>query len=166
MLAVDPPKTEISSPGDLLKAGLVANEIAAKNAFADYRSRKAINTIVRQDGDLALFAEFLRSMNLTPGELATQPKAWRGITWGLVQGFVRWQLAQGYAVSSINIRLSTVKAYARLAAKAGALDITEMTLIRSVQGYSHKETKTIDEQRQDVEVPTRKGYKKSNAVSL
>lgn len=150
----------------LAEAGQIANEIAARSVFSDYRGRKAANTITRQDGDLALFADYLRSVGLTPGDFATDPTAWQGVTWGLVEGFARWQLAQGFAVSSVNVRLSTVKTYAKMAAKAGALDVNECAMIRAVQGYSRKEGKRVDENREASETPTRKGSKKALAVVL
>lgn len=150
----------------LTLAGIVANDIAARNVFIDYQSRKAKNTLRRQANDLALFADFLRVTGLQVGDFTNDPETWRGMTWGLVEGFTRWQLQEGYAVPSVNVRLATVKSYARLALKAGAMTDTEYALIRSVQGYSHKESKRIDEQRQSAEIATRKGYKKAAAVSI
>jgi integrase len=64
-------------------------------------------------------------------------------------------------VGSVNVRLSTVKTYAKLAMKAGTLDATEYALIRAVSGYSHKEGKRIDEGREAADVPTRAGHKKA-----
>lgn len=104
--------------------------MAARHTLAGYRSRKAANTLRRQDADLALFARFLGETGVIVGDLGTQPEAWEGVTWGLVEGFVRWQLQQGYSVGSVNVRLSTVKAYAKLALKAGTLSATEYALIR------------------------------------
>ncbi|MDL1911524.1 site-specific integrase [Chloroflexi bacterium CFX6] len=150
----------------LTKAGQVANDIAARSVFVDYQARKARNTLRRQANDLALFADYLRVAGVPVGDFAQDPEAWRGVTWGLVEGFARWQLQEGYAVPSVNVRLATVKTYARLALKAGALDSTEYALIRAVQGYSHKESKRIDEQRTAAELPTRKGHKKAEAVSI
>lgn len=150
----------------LTLAGQVANDVAARSVFMDYQSRKAKNTLRRQVNDLALLAEYLSAAGLRVGDFTADPESWRGITWGLVEGFARWQLQEGYAVPSVNVRLATVKSYARLAMKAGALTATEYALIRSVQGYSHKEGKRIDEQRQGAELATRKGAKKSAAVSI
>lgn len=147
-------------------AGQTANDIAARSVFVDYQARKAANTLRRQANDLALFADFLRGAGLSVGSFTSDPEAWRGVTWGLVEGFTRWQLQAGYAVPSVNVRLATVKTYARLALKAGALNSTEYALIRAVQGYSHKESKRIDEQRQTAEIATRKGHKKAAAVSI
>ncbi len=50
--------------------------------------------------------------------------------------------------------------------KAGALDSMQYALIKSVQGYSFKEGKRIDDQRREADLATRKGAKKSGAVSI
>lgn len=155
-----------NEPHAIAIAGQAANDIASRSAFVDYQSRKAKNTLRRQSADLALFAQYLRLAGLQVGDFSQDPLAWRGITWGLVEGFARWQLQQGYAVASTNVRLATVKTYARLALKAGVLDQTEHAMMTTVKGYSHKEGKRIDEQRKVAELPLRIGNKKSVAVSI
>src|SRR5688500_2230879 len=134
----------LPSDSPIVIAGQAANQAAALATFTDYRTRKAPNTIRRQDADLQLFADYLKATGVPVGNLAEDPPAWLGITWGLVEGFVKWQLLQGYAVDSVNVRLSTVKQYAQLALKAGALDVAEYAMIRTVKGYSHKEKPNID----------------------
>jgi len=156
----------ISDINLLARAGEAANHAASRSVFKDYQSRKAKNTLRRQANDLALFSNFLKGAGLRAGNFEKDPKAWGGITWGLVEGFARWQLQNGYAVPSVNVRLATVKTYAKLAMKAGALDSTQCALIKSVQGYSYKEGKRIDDQRREADLATRKGAKKSEAVSI
>ncbi len=90
------------------------------------------------------------------------PAAWQGVTWGLVEGFVKWMLNQGYSVASVNNRLSAVKVYARLAAKAGVILPTEHALIREVRGYGRTEGKRVDEVREK----SRVGMKKEEALVL
>ncbi len=90
------------------------------------------------------------------------PAGWRGITWGLVEGFVKWLLNQGYSVTSVNNRLSAVRVYARLAAKAGVIPPSEHALIREVRGYGVTEGKRVDEKRPF----TRIGHKKEEAIVL
>jgi hypothetical protein len=158
--------TRADLPSALALAGRAANEAAAAHVFEDYRSRKAANTLRRQDAGLELFAVFLRMAGVGIGDLAHDPNAWRGVTWGLVEAFVKWQLQQGYSVSTCNVRLSTVKTYARLAMKAGTLDPTEYALIRAVSGYSRKEGKRIDEARTETGQETRLGNKKAEPKSL
>lgn len=150
----------------LVIAGQAANKEAARSTFREYRNRKAANTIRRQDADLALFTEYLQSGGILISDFANDPNSWQGITWGLVEGFVKWQLLKGYAVDSVNVRLSTVKQYAQLALKAGILGVSEYAMIRTVKGYSHKETKRIDEMRRADGLNTRKGTKKAHAVVI
>ncbi len=90
------------------------------------------------------------------------PAAWQGVTWGLVEGFVKWLLQQGYSLASVNNRLSAVKVYARLATKAGTILPAEHALIREVRGYGRTEGKRVDEVRPKVRV----GNKKEEAIVL
>lgn len=160
--------TELSTV--LADVGQAANEAAAASAFADYRSRKANNTLRHQDADLETFARYLAQAtggDAPTGEaLATSPDAWRGMTWGLVDGFCKWLLLQGYAVGTVNVKLSTVKTYCKLAAKAGAVTAQELAMIRTVSGYSRKEGKRVNEKREEADIPTRLGDKKAEPVTL
>jgi integrase len=170
------PPTEITPtpPGQAL-ANRRAGVKAAALLFADYVERKSANTLRRQRDDLALFGEYLLEERLKALEEAGQPQipleplhlevhaeAWRGITWETVEDFKLWQLGRGYSVGSINVRLATIRAYARLVARAGILDETEYRLIKDVQGYSRKDGVHIDEKRST----TRVGAKKAQAVSM
>ncbi len=148
----------------MIVAGQVANQHAAAGVFDDYQSRKSSNTRRRHGADLALFAAFLGDVGLTldPASLQTDPGAWVGVTWGIVEGYKRWMVAQGYAVASINSRLSTIKTYAQLAFRAGAIGETEAAMIRAVEGYSHKDGRHLDE----VRSVTRRSVKKATAVTI
>lgn len=157
---------EPATQTDLQVAGQVANYHAAQRRFDDYLSRKAENTIIAQRTDLFHFATYLQAAGISnrPNEdqLQTDPLAWRGVTWGLVDGFVKWQLAQGHAITSINRRLSTIKVYAKLASQAGMLDPQELALIRTVTGYAKGEARRIDARRP----VTRVGDKKRTPVRI
>ena len=100
-----------------------------------------------------------QACNIPAGDFATDPLAWRGVTWGLVEGFIKWQLLEGYAVDSVNVRLSTVKTYAQLALKAGALGVQEYAMITTIKGYGHKEKPNIDGERKAEGVGTRRTIK-------
>jgi integrase len=171
MTTLDVALIPTGAPSAVALAGQVANGAAARGLFADYRARKAENTRRRQDDGLALFAAFLgdpqpRGAGIpgapTAGELAGDPAAWQGVTWGLVAGFARWLLASGYAVGTVNGHLSTVKTYARLAMQAGALDRGEYVAIRAILGYTRTEGKRIDEGRPVARI----GRKKADPVAL
>lgn len=90
------------------------------------------------------------------------PVAWQGVTWGLVEGFVKWLLNKGYSLASVNNRLSAVKVYARLAARAGVIPPAEHALIREVRGYGSTEGKRVDEVREQIRVD----HKKEEAIVL
>jgi integrase len=150
----------------MTQAGQVANQAAARGVFEDHLITKANNTERRKRADLALFETFLQSVGVPAIGLFADPRAWRGITWGLVKAFQSWQLKQGYAIASINGRLSTVRTYARLAAQSGAITEAESILIASVKGFAHKEAKHIDERRRAEGLQTRVGTKKTEAVSI
>ena len=87
----------------------MANRAAEHRVFADYHARKAPQTLRRKKADLLLFWEYLEAAGIPTGELMHDPNEWAGMTWGLVAGFVEWQLQQGYAINFINARLATVK---------------------------------------------------------
>lgn len=147
------------------EAGQVANQVAGNHVFADYLSRKSSNTLRAHRADLDTFCAFLADagVHCEGGEvLQTDPTAWAGVTWGLVQSFVKWCLSQGVSIATVNRRLSTVKAYAALAAKVGILERSELAMIKDVAGYSHKERNRVDEKRGQ----TRTGHKKATNTTI
>ena len=161
------PGQELAIAAAVMRAvGEAANEAAEAHVFADYLERKAENTRIAQLADLRLFATYLASIAggvaMPSGEaLQTTGAAWAGVTWGLVAAFVEWLKREGYAVGTINRALSTVKGYAKLAAKAGAVTTHELALIRVVAGYGGKEARRMDAARVDAGAPTRRGQKKA-----
>lgn len=147
--------------------GQLANQAAAAWSFIDYRARKSANTLRTHDAALALFAQFLidrgaAGAQLDAVALASDPAAWRGVTWGIVEGFKLDLLNKGYAIGAVNNRLSTIRVYARLASKAGAIPADEFILIKAVEGYGVTEGKRVDERRPRARV----GPKKAAAVGL
>jgi integrase len=148
----------------LAQAGRLADEIAARNVFVRYRERKAPDTVRRHRADLNLFTTYLQQLPgvQAVGDLSTDPVAWQGMTKGLVEGFVQWQLREGYAIGSINMRLSTVKLYCKLAQGAGSLDEEHASMIRTVMGYRGREGKRVDASRP----VTRVGDKKAEHTAL
>jgi len=150
-------------PGELARlVGEQANQPAARSRFADYRTRRAAQTLRRQDADLLLFREFLEKVKVHTGDLSHDPGAWRVVTWGLVEAFIKWQLKSGYAIPTINVHLSSIKTYARLAMQAGTVTPQEYALIRAVQGYTYREQARIDQRR-----PVKRiGLKKEEPIKL
>lgn len=162
------------APSDLhaatrLAAGHAADHAAARHAFADFAQRKARNTLRAHRADLDTFATYLNAVTgeaMTGAALQSTPEPWAWATWGLVAGFVQWQLRRGDAAASVSRRLSTVKVYAALAAQAGAIAPNALALIRTVQSYAGKEGKRMDERRAEAGTPVRRGRKKAAAVTI
>lgn len=154
------------APAELVQVGEVANRYAAASVFDDYIMRKSANTIKAQLADLRTFADYM--MDVAPQatfdavRFQSDPSAWIGVTWGLIQGFIQWMLQEGFATTTVNRKLSTAKNYAKLATKAGVIDAEAFALIKTVNGYSVKEGRRIDVQRDT----TRVGDKKADHVSL
>lgn len=158
-------------PADYMHAaGQAANQAAQAHVFESYRAGKAANTTRRHAGDLAIFADFLAAAGLPGGDLQHEPEAWRGMTWGIVEAFKTWMLREGYAIGSLNNRLSTVKVYAKMATKAGAIPAEELAMIQTVNGFSRKEGKHADENRDQARRTTRRdglrATKKAEAVGI
>ena len=161
-LAIDPaPAAPLESVAEL------ANRIASHHLFSDYRRRRAANTTKRQDEDLRLFVAYLAETGIfiDPDEekaLNVSPEQWRGLDWGIVQGFVEWMLGRGYALATINSRLSTIKVYAEMAMNAGVVGTEQYTRIQTVKGYQDKELRRVDDRREI----TRRGLKKAQTLLL
>lgn len=165
-LALLPPEPALPAPlpgQALAAAGAAADAAAAARVFTAYRARMADETNRRHAADLSCFAAYLTDAGVAHGDLVVDPLAWRGVTWGLVTGFLTWQAQQGYAVSSINARLSAVKTYAKLATKAGVLAPDAYALIHMVAGYRGAEGRRLDAKR---ETTRKQGSKKAEPVRI
>ena len=147
-----------------------ADDARAAGAFAAYLEEQSDNTQRAQAADLDAFSAYLTEAGHphapSGAELQTTPAAWQGITAGLIDGFKRWTIAKGYAISTANRRLATVKAYTAQAASAGAIPADELTRIATVKGYSAKTGRRIDAQRTEAGTETRKGAKKADFNDL
>lgn len=158
---------DIARLNDLMtQAGKAANTHASNYAFASHQAGKSENTITSKKTDIALFETFLQSAGVPAVGLYDNPQLWRGVTWGIVEAFKQWMLQQGFAIASINRRLSTVRTFVGIAAKAGAITTEESILIASVKGFKQKEVKHVDEQRRANGLQTRVGAKKAEAVTI
>jgi len=144
--------------------GEIANQWASAGAFEDFHDRLTPNTLRRHLIDLTLFTQYLAQAGivLDAEEMFRDPNRWAGVTWGMVEGFVKWMLREGYAIGSINVRMSTVKTYCRLASKAGAISGEDYGRIALVRGYSPMHGRNADHNR----AVTRKGTKKAQPVSI
>jgi integrase len=149
-------RLEDGQASNLAMAAQIADQMAQANVLADYRRGKEPKTLQRQRTDLELFEAFLAEVGAPTTGLVDDLALWTEISSGLVKAFVNWQLAKGYRIGSINVRLSTVKTYAQLAAQAGYLSGDRAQLIELVHGISHKEGRNIDATREQTSVGAKK----------
>jgi len=149
------------------RMGQQANRAAEMHAFEEWKTRRATNTIRRAERELMDFSLFLADIqNAEPLDLFEDPTAWQGVTWGLVKAFIQNMLQNGYAIGTVNLHLSTIKTFSKLATAAGVLSTEDLAMIQIVAGYSHKEGGRIDEKRETAEIQTRRGYKKADFTAL
>ncbi len=151
-------------PAPLARAAAAADAAAARDVFGRYRAELAEQTRRAQDGDLDRWARYLAAVGVEGAGCAwaDDPECWRPVSWGLVEGFTRWQEGEGYSLSSIARALSTVRAYAKQAARAGALDAEALALIQTVKPPRGKAARNRDAGREQ----TRRGHKKAEAVTI
>lgn len=150
---------------DLAAAGAAADDAAGAATLAAYRAGLAVETRRGQDADLARWARYLAAVGVEGADCgwATAPSCWRGVSWGLVEGFIRWQQIEGYSASTIQRSIATVRAYAAQAARAGALTAEALALINTVKAPAGRRARNVDQGR----AQTRKeGAKKSTATSI
>lgn len=132
-----------------------ANRVADHNAVSDYRAGRSKNTLRAQDADLERFSAFLAHVGqVSEHHLAETPEAWRHVSHGLVEAFKRHMLREGYAVSTVNRTLSTIRTYAQLAQHCIPAD--ELAAIERIHGYKLGDAKNINQKRIDEGVATRK----------
>lgn len=162
----------------LEQAGRLANEISAQNVFQAYHEKLRPNTVRRQENDLACFSAYLEKVSEElhqPGikrsaqALFDDPQAWKGVTYGLLQGFVRWQVQEGYAIGTVNIRLATIRQYCKLAGpRPEGAGVLSYAVVRDIQmvvkGFNDKEALTVNESRPKEK--QRKGTKKAEPTEL
>lgn len=148
-------------------ASQVADARAREDVLERYRERRTAQTLRRQRADIALFERYLAAMGAPVVDMADNLARWSYITFGLVEGFVRWQMQEGYAIGSINVRLNTIRMYTTLAMQAGYLSAEARALIYTVRQLKAVEGRNVDEKRVQGGITTRKeGSKKADAVVI
>ena len=85
-----------STFASLDRVGVVADQVTIAHALKEYQQGLSNETTRRQKADLALFTRFLQDeVKASTGDFYGDLEAWRHITFGIVEGFKRWQLLQG-----------------------------------------------------------------------
>lgn len=153
-------------------AGMIADQLAYSDTFAEAHAIWTLNTQRRYVNDLKLFSDYLRSagINRDAAALFNDAEAWRGMSFGLLKGFKIWLEQCGYAIGTIKGSISTVHVFCRLAGPspsgAGVLDEASLASILTIRGTSGRKARNLDEARKHKQIPTRKGHKKAAPVQL
>jgi site-specific recombinase XerD len=147
-----------------MQLGLMADEVVRANTFKTYQEGIAENTKTRHKYDLIVFNKFLAEVANYQCDielLMTDISSWAFITYGMIELFKQWQLQQGYAIGTVNVRIGTIRKYATLAHDAGVISSDRYDKIQTrAKPVSPKQAVRIDEKRPII----RKGYKKATAV--
>jgi integrase len=153
---------------DLALAGLAADRASRTDAFAEYHAEQTDNTRAAQKDALTCFSTYLAAAGIEreAEDLYQDAEAWRGMSAGLLKGFRAWLLEQGFAISTLNHRLSIIRQYCRLAHAAGVLFDEVLELLLAVKGYGGKTGRNLDVDRARRTVPTRKSTKKATPTPV
>ena len=136
----------------------LADVAAAMTVIERYQLAAAENTLKRQRSNLDRFADYLagKGGSISGEELFSQVEAWTGISHGLVEGFKLFLVGEGYALSTVNIMLSSIKTYARLAHQARVIDADHYSRIKSVTGYAGRRATEVNNKREVVRLTSEK----------
>jgi len=145
------------------------DDLVKKFTFAEYQKQKSLNTLKAQERDLAKFAEFVNTIfkaNDLPlrTDLFNDATQWSVITIAYVKTFRAWLLDEGYAVSTINRMMMTIKVYARLAWHSGTMTSDQYKQIDAIENF--KGDLNINANRRDKGKATRKSSEKKTANFL
>lgn len=141
------------------------------NVLAEYLDGLTDNSKAAIKTDLRHFTNFLQATTAIDDTIDYQvfqnnPQAWAFVNHALVNLFKRYQLQQGFAIGSINRKLSTIRTYAELAFQAGVIDATTKDLIKLVGNIRAKEGRNLDANRQGATRIDRAGAKKADSVTI
>jgi integrase len=159
--------TELRPTSTLAEAGQAANQAASRTVFQRELAEVSQNTRTAYKTDLATWTEYLVAVgvDLADCDFYQDPEGWQGVTYGLVLGFKEWMLRQGFAIASINRKLSCVRRFCKLASTAGVIPGHELALIQTVgtirQGKGHE----LDKQRPQTRIE-RPEAKKAKSIEL
>ena len=95
-----------------------ADTITRARALELYRQGLAANTLRAQRDDVSRWATFVHEQTGLECDWHECLECWQPVTYGLVTVFVAW-LGLTYASATVNLTLSTIKTYCKLATQAG-----------------------------------------------
>lgn len=125
------------------------------------------NTTLNKEDALNVFIEFLATkFPVAPTARHLEFRStWLSLPVGITVEFKQWMIEKGYAISTVNNRLTHVRGVARMAAGDDDLTIEQMVFVNA-PGISHRVGKNIVEYRKSEGLPTRVGSKKEKHIEL
>lgn len=159
LIRAEPPGELAPYDEALAQAGEAAERVVRRHVFANYQRKRSEATKQAQQNDLSLFSRYLASAQIvrSPEALYSDPAAWDGMNYALLEGFREWLYyqqpegtngqKQGYAIRSVKRRLSTVRQYCRLAYRSTVIPFEDLSRILDVEMDSYADGVNIDQQR-------------------
>lgn len=151
----------------IAEAGQAANTAASKATFQRELAEVSDNTRVSYQTDLATWGAYLEAarVDLVGCDFYNSPFCWRDVTYGLVLGFKEWMLGQGFAIASVNRKLSCVRRFCKMATTAGELPSDELTKIQTIRTIKRGKGIELDQHRSNKRID-RPEAKKAAALLL
>lgn len=151
----------------IAQLGQIANHHAKQDVFKRELNKKTANTRISYRTDLKTWMQYLvaAGADVQACDFYNEPACWTGVTHGLVLGFVEWMKKRGFAIASINRKLSCVRMFCAMAGQAKVIDTGELALIQTVRTIRHSEGMEVNKDRSQARID-RPQAKKSKSVEL
>ena len=122
------------------------------------------NTIKSLIAGADIWCRFLAELGVDVGgyDCTQDPRAWTSVNYALIEAFKQWMLNHGYAINTVNRRLSSVRWFCDLASKAGFIPADEMVKISGMKLIRYGHGLEIDRKRET----SRVGKKKAENTKL
>jgi len=167
VVKIQPENSQLVLSPTMADFAKVADNYAGQSTFARLLAGKSENTRISYQSDLTTWKAYLTSAGLDTSECDyyNDPQCWQAVSYGVIVGFVEWMKAQGFAIASINRKLSCVRAFCEMAAQAGTMSANQLAMIQSVHTIRRGQGLEIDRQR-EVNRIDRPNAKKTKSVEL
>ena len=159
-----PQQTKLAPLLTIQQAGQIAESYVSQNVFLSASAGLSDNTIKSLIAGADIWCRFLAAIGVDVGgyDCTSDPRAWASVNYALIDTFVQWMLNQGYAINTVNRRLSSVRWFCTLATKAGFIPADEMVKIGGLKMIRYGQGLEIDKKRQ----ASRVGKKKSTSTKI
>ena len=135
------------------------------NIFQNYRQNLSKNTINSQKRSLNIFQDYLGDIGFAKSndkqfddikEILTEPSGWRIISREIIEKFVEWLLNRGFAISSINLIITHIRKYAKLAFQDGVIAKGIWEQIKEIKNIYGERAEIFEKERENKYIPSPK----------